>query len=111
MEEEEKDVGGAIVEQALPFDDCAKLLLSSNLWARTRQGRQYNVNSQLCKSCPACAPSHKYTAHCNSCLCMSSVLDGKKVLKNGIKVCPVQHVGAAVKLGMCHMCKACASTV
>ncbi len=45
MEEEEKDVGGAIVEEALPLDDRAKLLLSSNLWVRTGQGRQYNMNS------------------------------------------------------------------
>jgi hypothetical protein len=50
MEEEEKDVGGAVIEQALPLNDCAELLLSSDLWARTGQGRQYNMNSQLCKS-------------------------------------------------------------
>ncbi len=50
MEEEEEDVGRAIIEQALPLNDCAKLLLSSNLWARTGQGRQYNMKSQMCRS-------------------------------------------------------------
>ena len=110
MEEEEEDVGRAIIEQALPLNDCAKLLLSSNLWASTGQGRQYNMDSQHRKSGPAYAPSNKCTAHCNSCVCVSSVLDGN-VSKAGSKVCPDQHVGAAIKISLCHMCKACASTV
>ena len=109
MEEEEEDVGRAIIEQALPLNDCAKLLLSSNLWARTGQGRKYDVNSQLRKSCPACAPSNKYTAHCNSCLCVSNVLD-VQVSKAGSKACLGQLVCAPVKIGLCYMRKACAST-